>query len=204
MNNFLMMGQLDTLPLLASVTRQGHLWGQYRIMEHIRGDWELTDIVLRHNKFNEGQSYLMSVYGELVVENYPARALLPEVNSLIQTLVGRVSGEHLGRVAIHKLDAGKKQSDFFEKLEDVQDLYVGKKLHDDYYDSYIVVLQGDVGVAMESGGEIIYPPVSSVWWVNRKAQLAVSNLTANPLIWLSIDIASPKEIYTPNWSQLDV
>lgn len=176
MKNFYKLhGGLDVSPLMTALHSQSDLWDQNTLRTQHEGTAhsQVSDIWLRFN----------DISGDVVEDeecvNYPAIYKLPDAQSFIFWLMGRVKGIRLGRCLITKLTPGKSISP-----------HVDMGAPAEYYERYHVVLSGSNGSIFRAGEEQVTMQTGDVWWFDNKQEHEVINNSPNDRVHMIIDIRS--------------
>lgn len=195
MRNFLKMAEgVDVGPLLYAIMRQPELWNEYNVRTYHSQSvhQRIDDIILRYNKFDQGDDYVEKVCSEIACVNYPSFAKLPEARALIFALMQRVEGEHLGRVLIARMAPGMKIPPHTDIIDPASEAFPDKIPPATYYERYHIVLKSKPGVVFRAGDETVYMGTGEVWWFDNTVEHEVINNSDDDRIHLIIDIKSHK------------
>lgn len=201
MRNFLKVADgIDVLPLMNDIARQSDLWNAstVRTFHEQSAHRSLDDIVLRYNRFEAGDDFLETVCSQIAVENYPAFERLPLARQLVMALMGRLGGEHLGRVFISRIAPGGGIPPHTDRIEPAEAAFPGREVPALYYDRYHIVLQSAPGTVFVCGDEQTYMPAGSAWWFDNTLEHSVFNGSAEDRVHLICDIHLPSRGYVPS------
>ena len=181
MKNFFRLAEgLDVIPLLHAVYKNFDLWNQNKRRTDFGGHEEVEsphkdvdDILLRFSN-NEG------IGDQLVCENTPAFARLPQARPLVFALMARVEGTILGRVMITKLAPGQTITPHADTA--------GK--YANYFSRYHIPLQSGPGTLFRADDELVQMKPGEVWDFNAHAEHEVINNSTVDRIHLIVDIKS--------------
>ena len=204
MNNFLKLAEgLDVVPAMAEIYRQPHLWNQFpvRTFHEQSAHRTLDDIVLRYNRFDEGDDFVDKVCASIEVENYPALAALPYCHGLIMWLMARVRGEHLGRVFISRIKPGGSIASHNDRIAPAEEAFPDRIVPARYYDRHHIVLQSAPGTEFECGGERVYMAPGEMWWFNNQVDHSVTNNSRLDRVHMILDIHCYTQTYVPTFTQ---
>lgn len=123
----------------------------------------------------------LSTYDQHENIDYPAYKLLPEARALVMSLMGRVSGERLGRVMINKIVPGG-----------VIYPHADTPVHAEYYSRFHIVLQSHPGVVFRCDDEKVYMETGTAWWFNNSKEHEVINNSGEDRIHMIIDIRTSR------------
>lgn len=200
MQNFLKLGQgIDVTPLLLELALQPDLWNAYtvRTFHEQSAHRVIDDIVLRYNRFEPGDDFVDAVCSRIEVENYPPFARLVNARGLVSGIMGRVNGEHLGRVFISRMAPGISIPPHTDRIAPAEEAFPDRIVPAVYYDRYHLCLQSSPGVGFRCGNEQVYMAPGELWWFNNQIEHEVQNNSAADRIHLVIDIHTFKQDYTP-------
>ena len=146
--NFLRLHEgLDVVPLLIDLARQPDLWNAYRVRTfHEQSAHRLIDdVILRYNRFDDGDDFVDKVCSRIEVENYPPFARLLPARLICMFLMQRVGGEHLGRVFISRMAPGTAIPPHTDRIAPAEEAFPDRIPPAIYYDHYYVCLQSAPG-----------------------------------------------------------
>lgn len=201
MRNFLKVAEsIDVWPALHEIETRPHLWNRYRVrtFHEQSAHRSLDDIILRYNRFDEGDDFVDKVCSRIEVENYPPLAMLPMAHGLVQALMARVQGEHLGRVFISRIRPGIGIPLHSDRIAPAEEAFPSRIIPAVYYDRYHIVLQSQPGVEFRCGDEALYMAPGNAYWFNNQIEHSVANNSAEDRIHLVADIHLPNYDYQPS------
>lgn len=176
MRNFLKIAEnLDTMPLLAALSANAHLWNQHDLRTKYPESphHEADDILLRFNEIPETPE---DVIDDIQTHPFDAWNELP-VKDTVLNLMRAVGGTQLGRVLISRLAPGSSIAP-----------HVDEGAPATFYQRYQVMLQCLPGVNFRSGEETVAMKTGDVWWFDNRQEHEVVNNSADDRIALIVDI----------------
>lgn len=191
MRNFEKIAEIDPLPLLHALMRRPHLWNQNttRTYHPQSAHRVVDDILLRYNDFDrDADDFVERVCSEISVVNLPAFYQLPQAQPIIFGLMGRVYGEHLGRVFISRMAPGVCIPPHTDRIIDAEIAYPEKPIPALYYSRYQVALKAQPGVIFRAGDEQVFMAPGEVWWFDNCVEHEVLNHSQDDRISMVIDI----------------
>ena len=204
MRHFLrILDGIDVVPVLAEIARQPELWNQYpvRTFHERTAHKGLDDILLRYNAFDPAtDDFVDKVCSSIEVVNYPASQRLPAAYMLALALMGRVRGEHLGRVFISRIPPGGGIPPHSDRIGPAEEAFPDRIAPAVYYQRYAVPLVSDPGCVFRIGNEQMNLKPGEVWWINNQVEHEVLNGSGADRLSLVVDIRSAGEAYhPPSW-----
>lgn len=200
MRNFLKLANsVDYLPLLQDVVRMPHLWNQYTVRtfhEH-SAHRTIDDIILRYNRFDKGDDFVEAVCSRIDVVNYPAYQALPHARVLINALMTRVGGEHLGRCFISRIKPGGTIPAHNDRIGPAEEAFPTRMPPAIYYQRYHIPLQSGAGCYFRCGDEDVLMLPGEAWWFDNQQDHEVINNSGDDRIHLVVDIHVPEFNYVP-------
>jgi hypothetical protein len=204
MRNFLMIANgIDFMPVLLEVQRQPELWNRFQVRSfHDRsGVRGLDDIVLRYNRFDEGDDFVDAVCSRIEVVDYPAMRALPMARQMCLAVMAKVQGVHLGRVFVSRIKPGDGIGPHTDHIAPAEEAFPDRIAPAAYYDRYHVPLQSGPGCYFRCGDETVLMSPGQLWWFNNEVEHEVSNQSGHDRMHLVMDIHSALDDYTPiPWS----
>lgn len=200
MTNFLKIAAgLDVTPLLLELALAPELWNAntVRTFHEQSAHRVIDDIVLRYNRFDAGDDFVDAVCSRLEVENYPAFGRLLQARNMVNWLMARVCGEHLGRVFISRMTPGVCIPPHTDRIAPAEEAFPDRIPPAIYYDRYHVCLQSGPGVVFRCGSEQVYMAPGEVWWFNNEIEHEVANNSASDRLHLIVDIHTYRQDYVP-------
>lgn len=200
MHNFLRLAAgVDVAPLLLEIARQPDLWNAHtvRTFHEQSAHRVIDDIVLRYNRFDAGDDFVDAVCSRIEVENYPAFARLLQARLLVNMLMARVNGEHLGRVFISRMRPGVCIPPHTDRIAPAEEAFPDRIIPAIYYDRYHICLQSGPGVYFRSGAESVYMAPGEAWWFQNLEEHEVINNSDVDRIHLIADIHTFRCDYVP-------
>lgn len=192
MRNFQLIATgVDPLPLLHAITLQPQLWNTDRARTwHPQSAHRVVDdILLRYNRYDpDKDDFFEAVCSEIHVENLPAWAALPQATPIIFALMGRVQGEHLGRVFISRMAPGICIGPHTDRIAPAEERFPHKIPPAVYYRRYQIPLKAHPGVLFRAGDEDVFMEPGSVWWFDNCVEHEVKNYSGDDRISLVVDI----------------
>lgn len=194
---------IEVVPAVHEIARQPELWDQYQVrtFHEQSAHRTLSDIVLRYNRFDEGDDFVDKVCASIDVEDYPASVRLPYTMSLALGLMTRVRGVHLGRVFVSKIKPGGSIAPHTDRIGPAEEAFPGRIIPAAYYDRHHIVLQSGPGTIFRCGAEEVYMAPGEVWWFDNQVEHCVINNSAVDRVHLIIDIHCTGEVYTPTFTK---
>ena len=190
MRYFQKLGTIDPLPLLHAVTRQKHLWNadKTRTWHPQSAHRVVDDILLRYNDFGDGDDFVEKVCSRIDCANKPAFAALPEAAAIIFPLMGRLNGEHLGRVFISRMAPGISIPPHTDRIPPAEEAFPDRVPPAVYYERYQIALKAQPGVVFRAGDESVFMAPGDVWWFDNCVEHEVVNNSNDDRISLVVDI----------------
>lgn len=190
---------LDVTPLLLELALAPELWNAntVRTFHEQSAHRVIDDIVLRYNRFDAGDDFVDAVCSRIEVENYPAYARLFQARLIVNSLMARVNGEHLGRVFISRMSPGVCIPPHTDRIAVAEEAFPDRIPPACYYDRYHICLQSAPGVVFRCGEESVYMAPGDVWWFQNLEEHEVLNNSGAERIHLVCDIHTYKQDYTP-------
>lgn len=200
MRNFLKLANsVDYLPLLQEIVRRPDLWNQHtvRTFHEQSAHRTLDDIILRYNRFDQGDDFVEAVCSRIEVVNYPAMLHLPQARALIMQLMARVGGEHLGRAFISRIRPGGTIPPHTDRIGPAEEAFPDRVIPAVYYDRYHIPLQSSPGCYFRCGDETALMLPGEAWWFQNQLDHEVVNNSGADRVHLVIDIHTGRDAYTP-------
>lgn len=199
MRHFLKIAQgLDPGPLLHCLQTQPELWNSSQVRKHLQSvHKDVDDILLRYNKWEEGEDYLDKVCSSLEMVDYPAWHKLPPAQVFVYGLLQKVLGIHLGRVMISRLRPGGSIPIHSDRIDAAEEAFPLREPPARYFERYHVCLQSGPGAIFQSGDEQVTMLPGEIWWFDNQALHGVTNNSAGDRIHLIVDIRTRHDDYIP-------
>lgn len=190
MRLFHKIADIDPLPLLHAVMRQPWLWNSNRTRTtHPQSAHRVVDdILLRYNEFSDGDDFVDKVCSRLECVNMPAFDLLPQAHPIVFGLMGRVMGEHLGRVFISRMAPGICIPPHTDRIPPAEAAFPDRVPPAVYYKRYQVALKAQPGIVFRAMDEKVYMAPGEIWYFDNCVEHSVINHSNDDRISLVIDI----------------
>ena len=183
MKNFVKIHEgARTLPLLLALQRQPELFGVFNERAILPGTPHagMTDIWLRYNDrrpFDAGERPWTEFNDQHQSVWYPAAERLPEVQPIVQGLMGLVGGEQLGGILITKLPPGGSIG-----------THVDGGWHASYYDKYCVAIKSEPGTIFGFPDGEMHQRTGDIHWFRNDVPHWVTNQTDDERIVMIVCI----------------
>lgn len=200
MRNFLKLAEgVDVTPLLLELSRQPDLWNAHRVrtFHEQSAHRVIDDVILRYNPFGPEDDFVDAVCSRIEVVNYPPFGRLHHARVLVNQLMARVGGEHLGRVFISRMRPGVSIPPHTDRIAPAEEAYPDRIPPAEYYDRYHICLQSSPGVLFRCGDEEVYMAPGECWWFQNLIEHEVRNHSAGDRIHLVCDIHAYEQTYEP-------
>lgn len=190
---------IDYMPVLLEIQRQSELWNQHTVRTfHERSAHRtLDDIVLRYNRFDEGDDFVEAVCSRIDVVDYPAMARLPMARAMCLAVMSKVQGVHLGRVFVSRIKPGGAIPPHTDRIGPAEEAFPDRIPPAIYYDRYHVPLQSGPGCLFRCGDDRVLMNPGELWWFDNQIEHEVANQSGGDRVHLVIDIRSSLDAYTP-------
>lgn len=190
MRHFQKIADIDPMPLLSAVMRQPALWNsnKTRTFHPQSAHNVVDDILLRYNKYQEGDDFVEKVCSDITCVNLPAFSLLPQAQAVVFALMASVSGEHLGRVFISRMAPGISIPWHTDRIPPAEAAFPDRIIPALYYSRYQISLKSSPGVVFQVGDETVHMAPGSVWWFDNCVDHTVVNNSSDDRISLVVDI----------------
>lgn len=190
MRYFQKIADVDPMPLLHALARNPTLWNgnRTRTMHPQSAHRVVDDILLRYNRYEEGDDFVKVVCADLTAINMPAFAHLSQAQSIVFSLMARVYGEHLGRVFISRMAPGVSIPPHTDRIPPAEEAFPDRVPPAVYYSRYQIALQAQPGIIFRAGDESVYMAPGEVWWFDNCVEHEVINNSADDRISMVIDI----------------
>ncbi|KAF1065284.1 aspartyl beta-hydroxylase [Burkholderia gladioli] len=185
---FTLASGIDTMPLMASISRQPELWqADTYLRNYPQGPFGDTEtIMLRFPKQVElASDDDLAAYKENRLPGYdqhesifyPAWSTLPEAHAHVFALMGAVRGVRLGRVMINKIRPGGRIYAHRDTPE-----------HTARWRRHHLVLNGRPGAVIRAGDEQLQMLTGALFWFDNREEHEVINNSDDDRISMVIDI----------------
>lgn len=176
MRHFLHLAHsIDTMPVLAALAAQPHLWNaddirtRYPESPHHEAD----DILLFFNAVGDSP---LAVVDDIQTHPMAAWSRLP-VKDMVLNLMRAVGGVQLGRAIISRLAPGASITP-----------HVDEGAPATFYQRHQIMLQCLPGVVFRTGDEKVQMKTGDAWWFDNRVEHEVVNNSADDRIALIVDI----------------
>lgn len=172
-NWHLLAGNIDVMPLMASITRQPELWDTQQFLKQFPPFYETDTLYLRFPMHTDGWDNHEAVFQD-------AWFKLPEAHSHVWALMNAIHGVRLGRVMVNRLPPGATIARHRDMPE-----------HTMRWRRHHLVLHGLPGAVMQVGDEIVPMLTGALFWFNAAVEHEVVNDSMDDRLSMIIDIQTP-------------